>query len=356
MFILALTTIKLLIYSVLTSLPVSAALCKWDCDWYLSIAKSGYDAAPHQIGDLWQANWAFFPLYPLLVRSFGVIVDSSALETIGVALSTACFILFAVLSVRYRSLTRQSVSRWSWFILLTVWPYGFYFHSGYPEALYAALSTGAMLALADSKPFVAGWSTALLSATRPTGILLAAGLGLHQAMTASRPLKLRAILRILLPAGIGALGLVAFMGFLYARFGDPVAFATIQSGWRHHFANPIGVVAAGFSDISVARHHAGKAYDSVWALLGVAAAVWLLARRRILEGWFCGATVVVACTLGGLDSTPRYVAANPVFLFAAGDLLDRVHARGLRLALILGLAFLQVVLVRYWFRGANFLI
>lgn len=47
-------------------------LCSWDCDWYLGIVKVGYQLQPegHDAGDA--ANWAFFPLFPLLTRALAL--------------------------------------------------------------------------------------------------------------------------------------------------------------------------------------------------------------------------------------------------------------------------------------------
>src|SRR5512132_623613 len=49
--------------------PLLAPLARWDSVWYLRIADSGYgDSAPRA---------AFFPLYPLLIRSLGTLLGGS---------------------------------------------------------------------------------------------------------------------------------------------------------------------------------------------------------------------------------------------------------------------------------------
>lgn len=41
-------------------------LCRWDCQWYVRIVEEGYD--PFPVPSMINAgNWAFFPLFPLLV-------------------------------------------------------------------------------------------------------------------------------------------------------------------------------------------------------------------------------------------------------------------------------------------------
>ncbi|MCX8515193.1 MAG: hypothetical protein ORN24_06450, partial [Burkholderiales bacterium] len=51
-----------------------SAMCKWDCQWYLTIINNGYDLHTRTYPRLWHglANWAFFPLYPYLVKIISV--------------------------------------------------------------------------------------------------------------------------------------------------------------------------------------------------------------------------------------------------------------------------------------------
>ena len=67
---------RLLVYAVLAGFAVGPSLCQWDCGWYLGIVQHGYDAAPHLVDGWWQANWAFFPLYPLLVRGLDALTGA----------------------------------------------------------------------------------------------------------------------------------------------------------------------------------------------------------------------------------------------------------------------------------------
>jgi hypothetical protein len=146
------------------------------------------------------------------------------------------------------------------------------------------------------------------------------------------------------------------MALLYWRMGDPLAFVHAQSAWGHQAQNPVSAILSGFDDISLSHRHIGKAYDSAWALLGVAAVVWLSMRGRWMEGWLCGGTILLALSSAGLDSIPRYVSCNPAFLFAAADVVEAIPGRLPPAAILLFLGVLELVLVGYWYRGANFLI
>src|SRR5438132_1535168 len=59
-----------------------ALWCRWDCGWYVQTAQAGYMLAPLADGSN-QANWAFWPLFPLLIR--------------GVTFLTANYVVSAVL-------------------------------------------------------------------------------------------------------------------------------------------------------------------------------------------------------------------------------------------------------------------
>jgi hypothetical protein len=345
--VLALTLAKLAGYSLLASTPLNHAMCQWDCGWYISIATHGYDAEPHPVTGHLQANWAFFPLYPALIAGTQAISGMSP-ETVGLAVSTVCFIAFAALGARYRAITRVSASPWPWLLLLFTWPYSLYFHAPYSEALYALLATATLLALVRQRPITAGSATALLTATRPTGILVAVWIGLDsfwRSVAAGRPAW-----RFLGATVVAPFGLLAFMTLLYQRIGDPLAFLHIQSGWLHNTSNPLTVFLHATSQL-----RPGPAYLAVWAILGVAAGGWLAVNRHAAEAWLATTTVLVALASGTLWSMPRFVAANPVFLFAVADVLEIYVPPAGRIVAYIAMGAIQAVLVMEWFRGAAFL-
>src|ERR1700743_3681034 len=57
----------------------AAAMCVWDCSWYADIVLHGYQAHPENLnfgGRSGIANWAFFPLYPLLVAAVRLVAPA----------------------------------------------------------------------------------------------------------------------------------------------------------------------------------------------------------------------------------------------------------------------------------------
>lgn len=349
-----LTGVKALVYALLAGGGLATALCQWDCGWYISIAAGGYDSTSHLVGQYPQANWAFFPLYPLLLHYLDALTHIAP-RVLGALISTACFIAFAVLGSRYRAMTRCPESVWTWLLLLTMWPYGFYFHAVYTEALYAALAIGGLLLLEVGQPFAAGCASALLTATRPTGIVFAGWIAGDRLVRAASAGSVRRAGVMLLPALIAPAGLLAFMLLLYVKTGDPLASVHIQAGWQHRARDPVAVLWSGFTTFSFRPLRIGPPYLAAWAVLGLAAGGWLLAARRFAEAWLCGMTVIMALASGTLWSMPRFVAANPAFLLASADLLVAICWRMLRRVILVMMAGFQIVFVLAWYRGAGFL-
>jgi Gpi18-like mannosyltransferase len=277
------TAVKLLIYAAMAPGRFDSAMCQWDCGWYLRIARHGYDTATF-LGAEHQADWAFFPLYPALLKAWGRLFGEP-LELAGIIISTAAFVAFAVIGHHYRVASRGSSSLLIWLLLLVTWPYSFYLHAAYTEALYAALSVGMLLLVASRRLLWASVATAFLSATRPNGILIAAWIGLSALGQARRTGTAGGVVRALLPAAIAPLGLIAFMALLFIRTGDPLAFQHAQSGWHHEMSNPLRVLWDGFATLDLRHHRVGPTYLAGWAVLGLIAAVWLAWRGLSAEAW-----------------------------------------------------------------------
>ena len=95
------------------------------------------------------------------------------------------------------------------------------------------------------------------------------------------------------------------------------------------------------------------AASAAFALLGLAAALYLAARRRLAEAWVCGAAILLPLA-SGLHSMDRFVGTNPAVLLALHDAVGRTRAgSGPRAAILVLMAALQVVLLRAWYGGAG---
>jgi hypothetical protein len=347
--------LRLIVYAALAQ-PfggLAEAMCRFDCGWYERIALAGYDAdaewPPH--GSL--PHWAFFPLYPMALR-FAVDLTGLPARWVGIVLSSLFLAGFMAAGAAYLRRTRGRQARPGRFILLAAaMPGGLFFSGLYTEALFALLTTLALLGLATERapttPLAGAVAAALASAARATGILLAPVFALR----ALRDLR-RLGPRALLPAMIVPLGLLTCIAAQWIAVGDPLAFLHVQALWDRSWRGPIfyltdGLAAWDWAQLGGLMAEPSRSFSATCGLIGLATAATLAARRQWTETWLLAMCVLVPAA-SGLDSLPRYVACNPVFLFATHDALARLGRIPAAITLT-ALAALGLVPVLAWMQG-----
>ncbi len=202
---------------------------RWDSVWYLEIAQYGY-------GYLDRA--AFFPLYPALVSLagpdgfavlFGILV--SCASAIG-----GMYLLHRLVELDYGSDTARAV------ILIVAWfPSSIVLSAVYSEGLFLLLSVGAIYAARTGRWAAAGLAGVMAAATRSSGVLLMVPLLImylygpradrprHGITDGWRPRHRIApdVLWILvIPVGV-----IAYLAYLSAATGEPMAAFSAQEEW-----------------------------------------------------------------------------------------------------------------------------
>jgi hypothetical protein len=209
---------------------------RYDAGWYIGIAETGYDYVPGQ-----QSDVAFFPGYPLAVRTVGDAVDDFQLG--GVLVTVVCGLAAVVLFWRWCRDRLSPAAIATAVAVLLLYPYGWFLYGAiYGDALFLVAALAAFLLLERDRPVLAGLAGAVATATRPVGIAVVVGLVIralerrgafsgHWWLGVPRRLDLRRArpkdAGVLLSVG----GLVAFAAFLWHRFGDPFLFSSVQQYW-----------------------------------------------------------------------------------------------------------------------------
>jgi len=313
---------------------------RWDAGWYHSVAAHGYSNHPGR-----QSSVAFFPTYPLMMRLLGhafpwLYVAGVAITAIAGVVSATGFWTWCN---RWLPHDASAAALGS----LLLYPYSLYlFGAVYSDGLFLATTLCAFLLLERGHPCWAGLVGILATAGRPVGVAVVAGLAVRAvelaALRAShslregaqgRPrLRLRlkeataSLYRTLTPLRFGDFGvLVSAVGigsdclFLWFRFGDPVAFATVESapGWQGSSGPRIWFKSAFFATL---RHGSGAHIAKILApaLFCLVALLLLPAvRRRFGWGYTCYAGLIVSISvIGSKDflACGRYLlAAFPLF-------------------------------------------
>lgn len=288
------------------------SMCVWDCYWYGDIVLHGYQPHPEQLnfgGPAGIANWAFFPLYPLLIAGVGKLLALPP-PTLGAIVSPLLTFAAALASRPLFLGDRRAYFLFA--ALLLMGPFSFYFSILYSESLFLLLTVMAFVLLQRRNYGAAGLAGGMLSATRTVGVLFVFALLTEAGLDlARRPqgMRLGRVLRwpdMLLGALLVPTGLFAFMVWLYLRTGDALAFVHIQRAWDREMGNPLGFVWAAFSSAG------GQVRDgpllALASLVGLVLCGALAGQRRWPAGVFSTLTLLLSLS-NGLESMLRFVAA-----------------------------------------------
>ena len=208
----------------------------WDGAWYSEIATRGYGARAPE-------STAFFPLYPLFVRFGSSLAGGPAVWGILISLLCTAFALYFVYRIA-ENLYDARAARAST-LALAFFPTAFFLNAVYTEALFLALTAGAVWAArVRGNLLLAGLFGALAAATRNLGMLLLIPL-LFEWVRRRQTFGLRGLAGLaLVPAG-----LVAYAVFLRQRFGDPLVFARQQSAyWERELTGPLTTLGRAWQD------------------------------------------------------------------------------------------------------------
>lgn len=331
-----------------TRFPGSSLLAGWvhyDAGWYRDIALNGYVLKPGQ-----QSNVAFFPAYPLAMRGLAPVLGSA--YAAGIALTFLCGLAAVVLFDRWCSARLDERARRLAVVSLLLYPYVWYLVGAvYADALFLVACLAAFTLLEEDHPVLAGLAGALASAARPTGPALVLGLVVRRIeqrgalRTTTRTFRGRTVIlpcgvdrRRLRPADAGVLlaglGFAAYSGYLWARFGDPFLFDSVQRYWDQGS----GPATWFKTDLigTILWHLGGNERYVAGCLLQGSLLVGGLAlvprvRRRAGWGYATLTFLLLAIPLVGskdFQGTGRYLlAAFPLFAVVGAELAGTTPAR-----------------------------
>lgn len=290
---------------------VPSLLTRWDGQWYLDVARHGYDTALtyRPGGGLVNTNIVFFPLYPLLVAAFGLV-----LGLVPAALLISLLSGMAA-AVALRAIGQDLYDKRTGLLLVALWaavPTAVVESMAYTESLYTALAAFTVLFLIRERWYAAAIAALLAGLTHPTGVAAATTMGVCALATAARrqtgwkPWLATAL------APVGALGYLAWVAVSLGRW-DGFTYME-EKGW---FSTPslIGVwhqITAGLTrPLPLGYRVPVYVLFVTVALAGVLTA--MLLRSRVRGGLAVVAFAWASIALG-LFIGPNYFHAEARFL------------------------------------------
>lgn len=321
---------------------IGTVLGQWDGTWYLAAVEQGYPAKiPEVGGELVQNTTAFFPLYPLAVRAADVVLPGGpGVAGVGVALAfgAVAAVLVAVVAstLAGRAVAERSAALFCFF------PGAVVFSLIYSEGAMIAAAAACLLFLHQRRWVAAGIAGAVASASRPTGIVVAAAC----AWAAMVAIRHRREWRALAAPLIAPLGMLAFFAFLWARTGEAdIWFRTQREAWRDRTDFGANTASVALDFITSPFDDGDELVLGLCLIFTIAAVVCLVGSG--LPGpvnVYTAGVLLLPLVSAILGPRPRFVlSAFPLFIALAIKVRGRPF-----LALVVGSAVLMPVLLIYY--------
>lgn len=297
------------------------AFSRGDVQWYMSIAQEGYEARPFSADQ--QANWAFYPLWPMVLRLSAYLPIGMVTWGILVANGLSILAIAGIYRLVLLDFDREVAALTA--LLAAAFPGAYFFMRPGPEALFLLLTVFSLYAARRRRWLLAGGLGALATVTRLQGILLLLPLlylYYHRYKTAGRH-RLTAVAFFLIPAA-----LLLHMTRLYFLTGNFSANLEVQAAWDHHLSYPFAAMVRFLSAPAVVDYYG-------WNLAPVSFLFVFLATVVALEGLrqkgfprdlllFMISSLLVVVSRDNLNASLRYLSLIfPLFLILVLGLQKR---------------------------------
>jgi Mannosyltransferase (PIG-V) len=211
----------------------------WDGEHYVALAANGYLQSPDN------ASPAFFPLYPLLIRSFAELfggpISQPTLSVWGVlisllALPFALYFVYRIAVDGWGTRVAQGTV-----LALAFFPTSFFLNAVYTESLFLALSAGSLWAARVRKDLLLACAlAAFATATRNVGVFLVVPLAYEWLKGGAG--REYGLWRGAACLALSLSGLLWYAAYLWLRFGDPLLFYTEQQRWGREATDPLNAL------------------------------------------------------------------------------------------------------------------
>ncbi len=199
-------------------------LVRWDSGYYRCILVDGYPPGPPV-----PERVAFYPLYPLLASPLARYLDR---DVALVVVSNAAALLGAALLFAWAQRLTDRRAAWWCVMLASAYPPAMFLSAGYTEGVFFLEVAAALWLLARRQPLLSACVCGLASATRPTGLVLAAVVFLWTWLHGQGRRPTRRLVHLLAVGAVSISGFVVYHAHLWHRYGRPDASFAVQDKWR----------------------------------------------------------------------------------------------------------------------------
>lgn len=310
-----------------------ASWAQWDGGHYYDIAQSGYNQPE---------DFAFFPLYPILVK-----ITSSAAGfdnlTVGLLISNLAALAFLYLLSNLTKLRFNQKIAATTTITFLLFPTTFFTVAFYSESVFLLIVAVAFLTLWQKKYLLASVAISLASLTRGVGVFL-----IISAVYSSLS-RINSKILHLVPS---VFGIALYMIYLAATTNDPLKFLNVQGLWQRTITDPVStVVSYLWSLFTMQARPINDWLDLGFTLLFLM--VLILGARKIPSSlWiFSMLAILIPASTGTLTSMPRYLLSSLGVFIIIGQFLEdkpRLKITFWTISLLLQIMFAVRFVNGYW--------
>ncbi len=219
---------------------------KWDTNYYLRIAVDGYDRVKFNTNSY--HNWAFYPLYPLLVFIFtwvwGDLSYKNALVSGVIVSNIAIYINYLIV---YKVLSNLKVPKdkiYGVIIFLLAFPAAYFTSIAYTESLFLLLMISMFYFLFKERYLISSLCIGLAMITKPIGYTLVFPFAYFylSGLFYQNNFKFSSISKIVLYSFVSLLPIALFFYHLKSVSGNFFASFDIQKVWDNGVKYPFAIV------------------------------------------------------------------------------------------------------------------
>lgn len=315
----------------------------WDTGWYLSIASHGYSAqVSERIETYGQANFAFFPLYPLVISFVAKGVGNYYLAGLfisNLSLLISLFIFYKLVRLDHEEKIALRAVKY-----LLLFPTAFILSGVFSEALYLLLVLLCFYFARLGKWNLVALVSFLTALARPPGVLIILPLLYEYGRRINFSFyKLHPrILLLLAPF----LGLSVFIYFNFRLTNDPFAFIHIQNAWGRELVDPLNLLIKNFFSKDITIFFAVQ-----FTLVVLGAVVLFIKKIRISYIIFALYSIFLPLSSGLISMPRQLVVIFPLAIICALATNKKNNDEIFTIAFCL----LQGLLMVFWSNGFTIL-
>lgn len=310
------------------------SFANWDGGHYVGIAQYGYSE---------KSQYAFFPLYPLLIKAANQFIQNYTLSAVLVSLVATLLAVNAFYQLVSMDFGKKLAERS--LLPLLLFPTSFYFITAYSEGLFFLLVILTFLFLRKGNLFLATIFAAAASATRLVGLAVVFALIIEVWSRGGFNRKNWYVV-------FSFSGFIIYSWFLFNATGDPFYYITAERFWLRSLAIPgIGfwetiksIATPGFVEKNTAAF-----LDLIFAVFGMG---MVLRSFRFLYPSYCIyglVSLLVPLFTPSLSSMPRFLLPIfPIFILLGLVKNNYVNLAFQMISLMLLATFAILFINGYW--------